>query len=52
MCITGLVSALWQCSNSLGQIMHSPLARALSRPQPLLHCPRALKPRNAHKTGI
>ena len=31
--------------------MHSPSARALSRPQPLLHRPRALKPRNAHKTG-
>jgi len=33
--------------------MHSPLARALFRPRPLLHCPRALiKPRNAHTTGI
>jgi len=48
-CITGLVSALWRCSNGLDQIMHSPLAHALSWPRPLLHRPRALiKPRNAH----
>jgi len=49
----GLVSALGQCSNGLEQLMHSPSARALSRPQPLLHRPHALiKPRNAHTTGI
>jgi len=48
-CITGLVSALGQCSNGLRWIMHSLLAHALSHPQPLLHCPRALKPCNAHK---
>ena len=42
--ITGLVSALGQCSNGLERIMHSPSARALSRPQPLLHRPRALNP--------
>ena len=49
----GLVSALGQCSNGLERIMHSPSARALSRPRPLLHCPGALiKSRNAHTTGI
>jgi len=52
-CITGLVSALGQCSNGLKRIMHSPLARALSRPRTLLHRPRAqIKSRNAHTTGI
>jgi len=36
-----------------GEIMHSLSARALSRPQPLLHCPRALiKSGNAYTTGI
>ena len=45
--------ALGQCSNGLERLMHSPSARALSRPRPLLHRPRALiKPRNAHTTGI
>jgi len=29
--------------------MHSPSAHALSLPQPLLYCPRTLKPRNAPK---
>ena len=48
-----LVSARGQCSNGLERIMHSPSARALSRPQPLLHRPRALiKSRNAHTTGM
>jgi len=52
-CITGLVSALGQCSNGLERIMHSPSAHALSRPQPLLHHPHALiKSRNTHTTGI
>ena len=41
-CITGLVSALRQCSNGLERIVHSPSARALSHPWPLLHRPRAL----------
>ena len=45
-CITGLVSALGQCSNCLEQLMHSHLARALS-------CPCALiNPHDAHTTGI
>jgi len=48
----GLVSALGQCSNCLGWIMHAPSAHALSLLQPLVHCPRVLKPRNAHKTGF
>ena len=49
----GLVSALRQCSNGLERVMHSPSARALSRPRPLLYHPRALiKPRNAQTTGI
>jgi len=52
-CITGLVSTLGQCSNSLERIMHWPSAHALSHPWPLPHRPRALiKPRNAHTTGI
>jgi len=53
MCITGLVSALGQCSNGLEWLMHSPSAHVLSHPRLLLHRPRALiKPRNAHTTGI
>ena len=40
-CILGLASALVQCSNG-----------ALFHPRPLLHCPSALNPRDAHKTGI
>jgi len=52
-CITGLVSALGRCSNGLERIMHSPSARALPRPWPLLHHPRAqIQFRNAHTTGI
>jgi len=52
-CITGLVSALRQCSNGLEWIMHSPSARALSHPRLLLHRLRALiKSCNAHTTGI
>jgi len=43
-CITGLVSSLGQCSNGLERIMHSPSARALSRPRPLLHHLRAQNP--------
>ena len=51
-CITGLVSALGQCSNGPKWIMHSPSACALSRPWLLLHRPRALiKPCNAHTTA-
>ena len=51
--LRGLISALGQCSNGLERLMHSPSARALSHPRPLLHRPRALiKPRNAHTTGI
>jgi len=38
----GLVSALGQCSNGLEWLMHLPSAHALSRPRPLLHCPRVL----------
>jgi len=50
-CITGLVSALGQCSNGLERIMHLPIA--LSRPRLLQHRPRELiKPHNAHTTGI
>ena len=48
-CIMGLLSALGQYSNSLGQIMHSPLALALSaldrhcivlvhKLNPIMHC--------------
>ena len=49
-CITGLVSALGQCSKGLEWLVHSPSAH---RHLPLLHHPRALiKPRNAHTTGI
>jgi len=49
----GLVSALGQFSNGLERLMHSPSAHALSRPQLLLHRPRALiKPHSTHTTGI
>jgi len=52
-CIVGLVSALGKCSNGLEWLMHSPSARALSCPWPLLHRPCALiKPCNALTTGI
>jgi len=48
--IMGLVRALRQCSNGLGQIMHEPEGKCIILL--LLHHPRALKPCNAHKTGI
>ena len=37
--------------NSLGRIMHSPSARALSRPRPLTRLPSCIKTRNALQTG-
>jgi len=52
-CVHYGLSALGQCINSIEPIIHSPSARALSHPRPLLYHPRALiKSHTAHTSGI